>query len=275
MIGEIEVLAARHPLRERLHRLLILALYRDGRQAEALGAYERFRRTLDDQVGIEPSPALKQLQRQILNQDPSLEPPAQAPSVRPRGGPRSDGAEASRFVGRSDELAQLETLLDAAGGGDGGTVLISGRAGIGKSRLVTELSGRARSRGCTVLSGRCIQLVGVGLPYLPFAEALRPISRSPALAAIADQLQELPRLIPDLADPGTFEPVGANRTDSRLRLFQEVFRVLQQLRAEQPVVVALEDLHWADASTLDLLAFLAHGVARARSCSSARTAPRR
>ena len=143
-------------------------------------------------------------------------------------------------------------------------MLISGRAGIGKSRLVTELSGRARSRGCTVLSGRCIQLVGVGLPYLPFAEALRPISRSPALAAIADQLQELPRLIPDLADPGTFEPVGANRTDSRLRLFQEVFRVLQQLSAEQPVVVALEDLHWADASTLDLLAFLAHGVARAR-----------
>ena len=264
VIGEIEVLAARHPLRERLHRLLILALYRDGRQAEALSAYERFRRTLDDQVGIEPSPALKQLQRQILNQDPGLEPPAQEPFVRARRGLRADGGEAQGLVGRSDELAQLETLLDAAGGGDGGTVLISGRAGIGKSRLVAELSGRARSRGCTVLSGRCIQLVGVGLPDLPFADPLGPISRSPAVAALADQLQELPRLIPDLADPGTLEPVGANRTDSRLRLFQEVFRVLQQLSAEQPVVLALEDLHWADASTLDLLAFLAHGVARAR-----------
>ena len=143
-------------------------------------------------------------------------------------------------------------------------MLISGRAGIGKSRLVAELSRQARSRGVTVLSGRCIQLVGLGLPYLPFADALRPVSRSPALAALAGQLQELPRLIPDLADSGTLEPAGADRTESRLRLFQEVFRVLEQLSAEQPVVVALEDLHWADASTLDLLAFLAHGVGRAR-----------
>ena len=83
---------------------------------------------LDDQIGIEPSPALKQLQLQILNQDPSLEPQPQAPSVGARRGPRSNGAEAQGFVGRTDELAQLETLLDAASRGDGSTVLISGRA---------------------------------------------------------------------------------------------------------------------------------------------------
>ena len=103
VIGEVEALTAQHPLRERLHRLLILALYRDGRQAEALDAYERFRRMLDDQIGIEPSPALKQLQHQILNQDPSLEPQAQEPSVGPRRGPlqRRGGARLRRAGRRS------------------------------------------------------------------------------------------------------------------------------------------------------------------------------
>src|SRR5829696_3124519 len=73
VVAEVEALAAQHPLRERPHRQLILALYRVGRQAEALEAYERFRRMLDDQLGIEPSPALKGLQHKILNQDSSLE----------------------------------------------------------------------------------------------------------------------------------------------------------------------------------------------------------
>src|SRR5215212_2624102 len=77
VIGELEALASQHPLRERLQRQLILALYRAGRQAEALEAYERFRRTLDDELGIEPSPALKGLQHKILNQDSSLEPGSQ------------------------------------------------------------------------------------------------------------------------------------------------------------------------------------------------------
>jgi len=138
------------------------------------------------------------------------------------------------------------------------------RAGIGKSRLVAELSERARARGSTVLDGRCIQLVGVGLPYLPVVHALGAVSSSPAMAPLAGQLRELPRLIPELADPAAPGPASVDRTDSRLRLFQEVFLVLEALSAEQPVVVALEDLHWADASTLDLLAFLAHGTARAR-----------
>jgi DNA-binding SARP family transcriptional activator/DNA-binding GntR family transcriptional regulator len=264
VVGEVEALAAQHPLRERLHRQLILALYRAGRQAEALVAYERFRSTLDDQLGIEPSPALKRLQHNILTQDPSLEPATREPPVRRRARAPSDDGAPQGFVGRADELAQLETLLDAASGGDGSTVLIAGRAGIGKSSLVAELGQRARGRGATVLDGQCIQLVGVGLPYLPFADAMRPIAESSAIAALAGQLHELPRMLPDLADPGTPEPAQADRTGSRLRLFQEVFLVLEQLSAESPLVVALEDLHWADASTLDLLAFLAHGVAKSR-----------
>ena len=120
------------------------------------------------------------------------------------------------------------------------------------------------SRGATVLDGRCIQLVGMGLPFLPFAEALRPIGDSPAIAALAGRLHELPRLVPELAGPRAADTTDADRSDSRLRLFQEVVLVLETLSSQQPVVVALEDLHWADASTLDLLAFLAYGAARTR-----------
>ncbi len=258
--GEVEALALRHPLRERLHRQLILALYRAGRQAEALEAYDRFRRMLDAELGLEPSPSLKRLQQQILTQDPSLEPPATGPAAAPS---RRARRRPAGLVGREAEAAQLETLLDAAARGEGSTVLVTGRAGIGKSRLVAELAARAGERGATVLSGRCIQLVGVGLPYLPFAEALRPVAESPPLAELAGQLHELARLVPELADGGSPVPPPEHGTDSRLRLFQEVFLALERLGAERPVVLALEDLHWADGSTLDLLAFLAHGVARA------------
>src|SRR4051794_20695257 len=86
VVGELETLVAEHPLRETLHRHLILALYRSGRQAEALAAYERFRRSLDDELGLEPSRALKALQLRVLNQDPSLDLPGPAPRA-PRPAP--------------------------------------------------------------------------------------------------------------------------------------------------------------------------------------------
>jgi DNA-binding SARP family transcriptional activator len=156
--GELEALVARHPLRERLHGQLILALYRAGRQADALAAYDRFRRRLDDELGIEPSAPLKALQHRILNQHPSLE---LAPSG--NGAAALPLRAAERFVGRADELAHLEAALGAAASGAGTTVLVAGPAGIGKTRLADELGARARARGGTVLAGRCIQLVGAGL----------------------------------------------------------------------------------------------------------------
>src|SRR5215217_2343377 len=165
VIGELEALVARHPLREALHRPLLLALYRAGRQAEALAGYERIRRTLDDELGIEPSAALKALQHKILHQDRSLEPrhrdgraePAQAGAPAPA--PQRSAAGGG-FVGRAAELSRLLQALEGARDGRGATVLISGRAGIGKTRLTAELEHRARAGGATLLRGRCIQLVG-------------------------------------------------------------------------------------------------------------------
>jgi DNA-binding SARP family transcriptional activator len=255
--AELEALVARHPLREPLHAQLILALYRAGRQAEALAAYERFRRGLDDELGIEPSATLRALQHRILNQHPSLElADAPAPAngsvapARPSGG---------QFVGRADELGRLARALEAAASGDGGTVLVSGPAGIGKTRLTAELAASARARGCTVLAGRCIQLVGTGVSYLPLVDAFRPLSGSPALAPLVDDLQELQRLSPELTGGAAVAPAGP-RGDTRITLFEEVVAVLAQLSADQPALFVLEDLQWADESTLDLLAYLAHAV---------------
>jgi DNA-binding SARP family transcriptional activator/DNA-binding GntR family transcriptional regulator len=259
VVGELEALVTGHPLRESLHRNLILALYRSGREAEALAAYERFRRSLDDELGLEPSRALKALQHRVLNQDPSLElatsggTEATRPQPRPPVRRTPDG-----LVGRAGELGFLEAAFDSAAAERGAAVLISGPAGIGKTRLSTELVENARARGARVLSGRCIRLVGSGLPYLPVVDALRPLRGSQEIAALAPELHELPRLLPDLVGRPPSTPSAGS--ESRLRLFEEVLAVLERLSADAPLVLVLEDLHWADSSTLDLVAFLAHTV---------------
>jgi DNA-binding SARP family transcriptional activator len=270
LIGELRMLVADHPLRERPRRQLMLALFRAGRQAEALAVYHEFRRVLQDELGIEPSGALNDLQGKVLNQDPSLElaardnsPPveplrlAEPPAIlKPRLEP---ACEADAIVGREHELARLERAFEAAAAAHGTTALIAGPAGIGKTLLASQLARSARSRGATVLSGRCIDLVGAGLPYLPLVEALRPLCRSPLLDEVRDELRELPRLHPDLADSLPLTP-HADGAESRLRLFAEVVAVLDHVGRHAPVVLLLEDLHWADGSTLDLVAYLAHAV---------------
>ncbi|MEU4287165.1 AAA family ATPase [Kribbella sp. NPDC026596] len=131
------------------------------------------------------------------------------------------------FVGRARELEALEGVLDAARAGRGGSVLIAGEAGIGKTRLTSELSARAREAGFEVLLGRSIDLVGTELPYQPFAQALRPVG-------------DLPR-----ADGQQF------------RVFENTLALLTGRAETAPVLLVLEDLHWADLSTLDLVVYLA------------------
>ena len=138
------------------------------------------------------------------------------------------------FVGRVRELAELGRALGAARAGSGTAVLVAGEAGIGKTRLASELAARARDEGFEVLLGRAIDLVGTELPYQPFAEALRPL--------------------------GAFEQVDGWAAGSQLRLFQETLALLGERAAAAPVLLVLEDLHWADTSTLDLVVFLAHDL---------------
>jgi DNA-binding SARP family transcriptional activator len=251
VVAELQVLAADHPHRERPRCQLMLALYRAGRHAEALAAYDDYRRALDDELGIAPSAALSELQYRILNQDPSLD--GEPPGDRPRP-LRIAAAAPDGIVGRTGEIERLERAFDAAAAGRGATALIAGPAGIGKTRLARELADRARRAGATVLTGRSIDLVGASLPYLPLIDALRPVRGAPELAG----LPELSRLIP--AAGGSAPGPVRRAADSQLHLFDEVLEVLDRLSVAAPVVLVLEDMHWADGSTLDLLAYLAHAV---------------
>src|SRR5215203_2514446 len=205
--GELQALVASHPLRERPRRQLMLALYRQGRHAEALTAFQELRAALRDELGIDPSASLSELQYRILNQDPALDHAAPAPAP---CHPAGDG-----FVGRVAELARLEQALDGATAGHGATALIGGPAGIGKTRLTGELAERARRRGATVLRGRCIDLVGAALPYLPIAEALRPLRGTAAV----DGLQEVSCLLPGSPPAATAD---RNACPSQLHLFEAV-----------------------------------------------------
>lgn len=168
------------------------------------------------------------------------------------------------FVGRATELARLRLALDQASDCRPGTRLITGEAGIGKSRLVEEFLDGARASGAQVLEGDCLPLGEAGLAYAPFVAALRPLVRSLEPDRL-DRLvgpgrAELAHLLPDLGPP----PARADRppdaslsaTTARARLFEIMFGVLHRLAEERPLVLVLEDLHWADASTRDLLRFL-------------------
>ena len=145
-----------------------------------------------------------------------------------------DARASDVFVGRVRELGELERALDATRAGSGATILVAGEAGIGKTRLASELGRRARDAGLEVLLGRSIDLVGTELPYQPFVEALHPLGE--------------PRQV-DGQTPG-----------SQLRVFENTLAVLTDRAAAAPVLLVLEDLHWADISTLDLVVFLAHNL---------------
>jgi DNA-binding CsgD family transcriptional regulator len=170
-----------------------------------------------------------------------------------------------RLVGRDAELGVLLGLLDAAAAGRPVSALVSGDAGMGKTRLVTELAAGARDRGLTVMSGRCAELGGAN-PYLPLADALRdaatgPSPGGPLLDALAAR-PVLSRLLPDRDSGGP--PGGDMPGLVQQQLFGAVLGMLAELAQASPVLLILEDLHWADGSTRDLVTFLSRVLHRER-----------
>ena len=171
-------------------------------------------------------------------------------------------APATKLVGRAGEFGLLTRVLDLAVTEEPMVALVSGDAGMGKTRLVSELAARATGRGFTVLSGRCAEL-GDSIPYLPLADALRAATTGPSpdqtlLDAIAAR-QVLGRLLPDRgAGPPPADLPGL----AQQQLFGAVLGMLAELAAQRPVLLVLEDLHWADRSTRDLLTFLSRELHR-------------
>jgi DNA-binding CsgD family transcriptional regulator len=148
-------------------------------------------------------------------------------------------------------------MLESAAAGRPVVTLISGDAGVGKTRLVTELAARAGESGFTVLSGRCAEL-GDAVPYLPLADALRDATTGPCPGApLLDALAARPVLSRLLPDRNESQPAGGDMPGLvQQQLFGAVLGLLTELAASSPVLLVLEDVHWADQSTRDLLTFL-------------------
>lgn len=258
VVGELERLVSEHPLRERLYSQLMVALYRSGRQAEALSVYRNGRSFLVEQLGIEPSRALQELERSILRHDPSLDVVPAARMTAIRHAPRERWSEL--LVGREREIELLTEALGEAYSGRGRLVLVSGEQGLGKTRVALELARHAERRGAQVLWGRCYEREGAP-PYWPWVQVIRSYLRSGDLAGpglerdaavVAELVPELRERLPGLEPP----PVLHDPKQERFRLLDAVASFLVRAARGRPLVVVLDDLHASDAGSLLLLEFV-------------------
>jgi class 3 adenylate cyclase len=192
-------------------------------------------------------------------------------SAAPAGGGATDAAAApvalplsrslrtapgSRFVGRSAELSCLRECWTGLRAGAGTAVMLDGEAGIGKTRLAGELASAVHEQGALVLYGRCDE--GLAVPYQPFVQALRPYAAAVGLDRLRTELghlaPELGRLLPELATLGL--PMRADPESERFALFEAVAALIEAATRHQPMLLILDDLHWATGSTLLLLRHL-------------------
>jgi DNA-binding SARP family transcriptional activator len=282
---DLGALIAEHPLREGLRRQLMLALYRSGRQAEALEVYQRARHTFID-YGIEPSPELRDLERAILQQDPSLSLPATAsePDSEPRSGDsgrpgalagagreRADPGKAQAtvppraavgaFVGRLEWRKRLRSRWYESRDGRTNVIWLAGEAGIGKTRLAIQFADEVRREGGVSLYGRAD--VDSLLPYQPLAEVLEDLMTQvgPRLGdALERDVETLSRQFPNLGRD-TRAPATADDPEAmRYQVIDAVVSVLWRSSAQTPLLIVLDDLQWADQPTLR---FLLHVLRRA------------
>jgi DNA-binding SARP family transcriptional activator len=285
VVGDLDAAVREHPLRERLTELLVLALYRCGRQAEALRAYERTRRHLGDELGLDPGPDLADLANRVAAQDPSLAAPeAPARIEEPAAGPAGHGGRPDKppptgiiasqvlvplppavaerrsrsgFVGRSAELAALEDAWEAASsvGGEAGVVTLTGEPGAGKTRLAQHFAHQVFESGGRVLWGRCgaENLVA----YQPVLEACRTAFRSLGPEVVDAALATWPglrRLLPDLGAPDAEQEGRAERYE----LFEAAAGLVRSVTSGAPMLLVIDDLQWVDTATLSMLDHLLH-----------------
>jgi class 3 adenylate cyclase len=170
------------------------------------------------------------------------------------------------LIGRQHELSELEDALLSANRGDGRLVLLAGEAGIGKTRLSRELARRAQKLGCDVLWGSCSE-AELSLPYLPFVEAIGIQLDEQDLGALRAELgpmvAELAQVFPQLGE-GQPPPETGDQAQARLRLFESFVALLDLWAGRNTLLVVLDDVHWADSSTRELLEYAARRLAKSR-----------
>ena len=264
LVPDLEALVAEEPLREERWRLLVLALCRAHRQADALGALRRARRTLADELGVDPGPALRALEEQVLAQSPELHvpvprtaPPSRgtADPVRPDTAgpavlpvPTGPGVPADDLLDRDGELAAVRAALDDLAVGDPRLLLVEGPPGIGKTRLLTEARRLAAARSVRVLCARGSQLeksFGFGAVRQLFEPELTAQGRREELLRGA------------AASAGNvFDLATGENPEGSFAVLHGLYWLTVNLTAAGPIMLAVDDLQWCDSASLRYLAYL-------------------
>jgi DNA-binding SARP family transcriptional activator/tetratricopeptide (TPR) repeat protein len=248
LVPDLEAMVAEEPLREERWRLLVLALYRAHRQADALGTLRRARTTLADELGVDPGPALRELEQQVLAQSPALTVPVQrARSVAPPA-PAAQAPVPDDLFDREGELAEVRAALQDLAAGEPRLLLIEGPAGIGKTRLLTEARRLAAENSVRVLTARGSQLekaFGFGAVRQLFEPCLAENDgRDELLTGAAASARTV------------FDLAPAESPDGSFAVLHGLYWLAVNLSADGPLMVAVDDVQWCDSASLRWLAYL-------------------
>jgi DNA-binding SARP family transcriptional activator len=260
-------LIALDPLQEPVHRALMRLYAAQGRRGAALAQYQACVAVLRRELGVDPEIETRRLYQEILRRPSTTDDPRRGVTgtsgdLTSSGTPaRPDlPADETPLFGRETELKQLRALLEHAAKGHGRLAIIMGEEGIGKTRLLSALAREAIEHGCRVLIGRCHESDSI-LPFGPWVEACRSSGLSTDDEILCrltpERRAELSRLLPEVHEPRLPRP-----SDSDLRLFECVTQLMEEAATREPMVLMLEDLHWADEMSLRLLAFASRRVER-------------
>jgi DNA-binding SARP family transcriptional activator/DNA-binding CsgD family transcriptional regulator len=261
LVPELESMVGSEPLQERLRGQLMLALYRAGRQADALAVYRELSGLLRDDLGLEPSTSLRELERSILQHDASLHRPAgegSGPHVAPAMSERRRGSLllASGLLEREEELAAIGGLVEAAVAGSGRLLVVDGVAGVGKTRLLEEASRAACAAGMDVVRARGVALedqFAFGVVRQLFEGVLAAASAAERVKLFTGAAGVAGALMGFSAPGQQPRPVR----DASFATLQGLYWLCFNLAARKPLFVVVDDAHWADGASLRFVGFVA------------------
>lgn len=285
VVQELEALIAEHPLRERPRGQLMLALYRCGRQADALDVYGEIRAVLQENLGLEPSRELRELQQRILEQDRGLSMPSTTTAEDSGDAEETDATPETvrslqsgfpplvvtprtsegSFVGREECLQQLRARWRESKTGRTNLVVLVGAPGVGKTRLATRFAEEVHRDGGIALYGRADE--ESLLPYEPVAELLERLLAHAGdgfVGSVRRKIETLSPAFPNLSRPADAATATVDKDTMRYQVFEAVVSVIARASAGAPLLIVLDDLQWADRPTLRLLRHLLRRLEGAR-----------